>query len=46
MFFYNQAILIFCNNIAVDFNQKFLEKLPKKLYIYDFINIVKDNSRK
>lgn len=38
-FYCNQAILILCNDIVADFNQKFLDKLPRELYIYNSITL-------
>lgn len=37
---------MFWNNIILVFNQKFLNKLPRKLYTYNSINVVKNNTKK
>lgn len=43
-FFTIKLFFQFCNNVVTDFNQKLLDKLLKKLYIYNFIDMVEDNT--
>lgn len=35
---------MFQNNLIADFNQKLLDKLSRKLYIYDSIDTVENNA--
>lgn len=46
IFFWDQAILTFCNNVVADVNQKLLNKQFKKLYTYDSIDAVENNTEK